>query len=325
MDKFTCLNRFSYIGVRFLARRQDKHQSRKKKKWIWITAIAVLLVVGGAYAYSIFHNAQKTVDTQLHKPIEGIDVENTKEKVKKKEPINILLLGVDERAYDKGRSDTMVVMTLDPNNDQMQLVSIPRDTRTKIVGRGTVDKINHSYAFGGSEMSVATVENFLDIDLDYYVRIDMEGLHQLVDAVGGITVTNDRQFSQGGHTFKTGELDLNGDEALAYVRMRKGDPRGDLGRNERQRQVIEGIIREGANLNVVDELGSIMDVLGNNMVTNMKFADMRNLASNYRSARKNISTYQMAGQGTRIDGLYYQLMSGEEVAKVHEMITEFGA
>ncbi len=281
-----------------MATRQGKHKTGKKKKWIWITVIAVILVIGGgsAYAYSILHNVQSTVDTKLHKPIDGIDVDITKQKVEKKEPINILLLGVDERAYDKGRSDTMIVMTLDPNNNQMQLVSIPRDTRTKIIGRGTMDKINHSYAFGGSEMSVATVENFLDIDLDYYVRMNMQGLQQLVDAVGGITVTNDRAFTQGGHTFDAGELQLNGDKALDYVRMRKEDPRGDLGRNERQRQVIEGIIREGANLNVVNKIDGIMDVLGNNMVTNMKFADMRDLASNYRSARKDISTYQMAGR-----------------------------
>ncbi len=310
-----------------MAKRQDTHKKRKKKKWLWITIVIMLLVIGGggAYAYSVLHDVQSTVDNQPHKPIEGIDVEITKKKVKKEEPINILLLGVDERTYDKGRSDTMIVMTLDPANNQMQLLSIPRDTRTQIVGKGKMDKINHSYAFGGSEMAVATVENFLDINLDYYVRMNMQGLEQLVDTVGGITVTNDRTFNQGGHTFNTGELQLTGDGALAYVRMRKKDPQGDLGRNERQRQVIEGIIRECANLNVVNKIGGIMDVLGNNMVTNMKFADMRNLASNYRSARKSISTYQMSGRGTRMDGIYYQIMSDEEVSKAHEMITAFGS
>src|SRR5699024_63461 len=129
----------------------------------------------------------------------------------------------------------MIVMTLDPNNNQMQLVSIPRDSRTLIVGKGFQDKINHAYAFGGSEMSVATVENFLDIDLDYYVRMNMEGLAQLVDAVGGIMVNNDQQFSQSGYTFDTGKIQLDGDKALAYVRMRKQDPQGDVGRNDRQR------------------------------------------------------------------------------------------
>lgn len=304
--------------------RQEKHK-KGKKKWIWITLIVLLLlIIGGcAYAYSIYHNVKSTVDNELHKPVEGIDVDTSKKKVEEKEPIHILLLGVDERANDKGRSDTMIVMTLDPAHEKMQLLSIPRDTRTEIIGKGFEDKINHSYAFGGSEMSVATVEHFLDIDLDYYVRMNMEGLAQLVNAVGGITVNNDQAFSQGGYTFNTGKIQLNGDEALAYVRMRKQDPKGDLGRNQRQRQVIEGIIDKGAGLNVVNQIGDIMNVLGDNMVTNMKFENMRGLAMNYRSARKNISTYQMAGHGTRIDGIYYQIMSDEEVAKAHKMITEF--
>ncbi|WP_174614607.1 LCP family protein [Virgibacillus ihumii] len=305
--------------------RQEKHKP-KKKKWLWITlSILLILIIGGcAYAYSIYQNVKSTVDTELHKPVEGIDVNVSKKKVEEKEPINILLLGVDERKNDTGRSDTMIVMTLDPDNNQMQLVSIPRDTRTLIVGKGFQDKINHSYAFGGSDMSVATVEHFLDIDLDYYVRMNMEGLAQLVNAVGGITVNNDQQFSQGGYTFDTGQIHLNGDKALAYVRMRKGDPQGDIGRNQRQRQVIEGIIDKGAGLNVVGQINDILNVLGDNMVTNMKFEDMRNLAMNYRSARKNISTYQMVGNGTRIDGIYYMIMPEEEVAKAHRMITEFG-
>ncbi|GAA0592009.1 transcription antiterminator LytR [Virgibacillus siamensis] len=306
--------------------RQEKHKP-KRKKWLWITlSVLLVLIIGGcAYAYSIYQNVKSTVDNELHKPVEGIDVNVSKKKVEDKEPINILLLGVDERQHDKGRSDTMIVMTLDPDNNQMQLVSIPRDTRTMIVGKGFQDKINHAYAFGGSEMSVATVENFLDIDLDYYVRMNMEGLAQLVNSVGGITVNNDQQFSQGGYTFDTGQLQLNGDQALAYVRMRKGDPQGDIGRNQRQRQVIEGVIDKGAGLNVVGQIDNIMNVLGDNMVTNMQFEDMRNLAMNYRSARKNISTYQMVGNGTRIDDIYYMIMPEEEVAKAHKMITEFGS
>ncbi|WP_174614756.1 LCP family protein [Virgibacillus ihumii] len=305
--------------------RQKEHK-RGKKKWIWISLIVLLLLIGSgsAYAYSIYHNVKSTVDDELHKPVEGIDVTASQKKVKEKEPVNILLLGVDERKHDKGRSDTMIVMTLDPAHNKMQLLSIPRDTRTKIIGKGFQDKINHAYAFGGSEMSVATAEHFLDIDLDYYVRINMDGLAQLVNAVGGITVNNDLTFTQGGYTFNTGKLQLNGDKALAYARMRKEDPKGDIGRNQRQRQVIEGVINKGAGLNVVNRIDNIMGVFGDNMATNMKFEDMRNLAMNYRSARKNINTYQMAGNGTMIDGTYYMMMSDEEVAKAHRMIAEIG-
>ncbi|WP_181346886.1 LCP family protein [Thalassobacillus sp. CUG 92003] len=305
--------------------RTDKHKPKKRRKWLWITLLTLVLVIagGGAYAYSIFSDVKSTVDEKLHEPVSGIDSDVTKKKVKEEKPINILLLGVDERSYDVGRSDTIIVMTLDPANNRMQMVSIPRDTRTKIVGEGYQDKINHAYAFGGSEMSVNTVENFLDIELDYYMRMNMEGLEQMVDQVGGITVNNDLAFTQNGIQFKKGEIELNGKEALAYARNRKDDPQGDIGRNERQREVIQGVLDKGANMNAVSNIGKYMDVLGQNMKTNMQFEDMRNLATNYRSARKNMETYQMTGDSTYIDDIYYLQIPNQEVQKVHDMIKNY--
>ena len=84
----------------------------------------------------------------------------------------------------------------------------------KLVGHGTTDKINHAYAFGREEMSIATVENLLDIPIDYYVKVNMEGFKDIVDAVGGIQVNNNLDFSQDGHHFTTGKINLNGEQAL---------------------------------------------------------------------------------------------------------------
>lgn len=89
----------------------------------------------------------------------------------------------------------MIVLTVNPNDKSMQMVSIPRDTRTEIIGKGFDDKINHAYAFGGPEMSIATVENFLDIPIDYFVQVNMESFKDIVDAVGGVTVNNKLEFS----------------------------------------------------------------------------------------------------------------------------------
>ncbi|MFD1020269.1 LCP family glycopolymer transferase [Thalassobacillus hwangdonensis] len=307
-------------------RREMKQTKKKRKGWkIVLIVLALLLIGGGAYAFSIYNNVKQTVDKKLHAPISSIDTALTEKKVKAKEPLNILLLGVDERSYDKGRSDTMIVMTLDPKQDRMQMVSIPRDTRTTIVGKGFEDKINHSYAFGGSEMAVDTVENFLDIELDYYVRMNMEGLEQLVDAVGGVTVNNGRAFDQGSYHFEKGQQELNGREALAYVRMRKQDPQGDAGRNERQRQVIQGILEKGASFNGVGKINDILDVLGNNMSTNMKFEDMRKLATDYRGTRKSMETYQMTGSGQFIGDIWYLIVPDSEVQKTQNMIKEYSS
>ncbi|MGP4059100.1 LCP family glycopolymer transferase [Halobacillus sp. H74] len=310
-----------------MGRREVKKKKRRKRRgWkVLLVVIGLVLLIGGIYLFTIINDVRTTVNQDLHEDVSSIDTDETKEKVDQKEPINILLLGVDERENDVGRSDTMIVMTLDPNNDQMQMVSIPRDTRVEIAGDGRTTRINHAYAYGGSDMAVDTVENFLDINLDYYIRVNMEGLSQVVDAVDGVTVQNDRAFSSGSFDFEKGEIKLDGREALAFVRMRKNDPQGDIGRNERQRQVIQGIIDKGARLDVVNKVGDVMDVLGDNVSTNMQFGDMRRLATNYSSARKNSSTYQMEGDGRMVNGMYLIFMSEEEVQKTHDMIVDFGS
>ncbi|WP_082233302.1 LCP family protein [Halobacillus massiliensis] len=294
---------------------------RLLKVFLIITGAVVLTV--GAFAFMILNDVRNTVNDKIYEEITSIDASATKAKIKNDEPVNILLLGVDERENDKGRSDTMIVMTLDPNNDQMQLFSIPRDTEAEIIGDGRTTRINHAYAYGGSNMAVDTVENFLDVNFDYFIKVNMNGLSQLVDSVNGITVRNYRAFTQDGYHFPEGQTTLSGSHALSYVRMRKEDPKGDLGRNERQRQVIEGIIEKGANPNMINQVGDVMKVLGDNVNTNMDFEDIRNLATKYRNARNHITNYQMSGSSKTSSGMYLIEMSEEEIKKTSNMINNF--
>jgi LCP family protein required for cell wall assembly len=305
--------------------RQKRSEKRKSRKlWLKIPLIILLLLalgIGG-YAFSVYNNAKKTVNQKMHDPVDSIDLDLTKKKIKAKKPLNILLMGIDTEENDKGRSDALMVLSLDPKHDAMQLVSIPRDTRTEIAGKGTVDKINHAYAFGGADMTVATVENFLDVEMDYYVRMNMTGLNELIDELGGITVNNEIEWNDGKYEFKQGTTALDGEKAMHFVRMRKQDPEGDFGRTKRQRKVIAGIIDKGASVGSVTKVSNLIDILGNNMATNLDFEDMKKLMSGYRDTRKDITNYQMAGNGTNIDGIYYLLVPDEEVQKVHNMIEE---
>ncbi|MGR9048644.1 LCP family glycopolymer transferase [Halobacillus faecis] len=307
-----------------------------KGKWWKIPALVLFLIVvaGGGYLFSVYSSAKNTVNDKMHEEVKAIDHNLTKKKIEKKEPLHILLLGVDEREGDRGRSDALMVLSVDPNNNRSQLISIPRDTRTKLVGdaeqSGKMDKINHAYAFGGTEMSIQTLENLLDFELDYYVRMNMEGLSEMVDAIGGITVNNelawtDTGYYKKGYEYNKGEIKLDGPKTMGFVRMRYQDPNGDFGRNERQRKVIEGVINKGASVGSVNKIDSIMDVLGNNVKTNIDFAVMRDLLVNYRSASDNLTTYQMTGTGQKIDGIYYLQVNEQEVKEIHDMIQEYNS
>ncbi|MFS0638736.1 LytR family transcriptional regulator [Mesobacillus foraminis] len=298
-------------------------RTKKKNKWLRITGIIVLLLAVslGAYLFTVYKSLTSAVET-MQEPIER---ETRPIKFDNREPFTVLMLGVDEREGDRGRSDTIIALTVNPEKNSIKMLSIPRDTRTEIVGRGTEDKINHAYAFGGVEMSMDTVENFLDIPIDYYLKMNMEGFQEIVDAVGGITVNNDLEFTEGSFHFAKGNIELNGREALAYVRMRKQDPEGDFGRQKRQRQIIQGIIKKGASVGSLTKFDDIFAALGNNVKTNISFEDMVDIQSNYKSAAGNIEQMRIESAGTTIGGIYYGIVSSEEQQRVqNELKTHLG-
>src|SRR4051794_3487651 len=166
--------------------RAESRKKKKKRKTLKIISIIffILLIGGGVYA-SMVYNSLKDAVQQM----QGTEHKSEKREAaitfKNQDPFSILLLGVDERKNDKGRSDTMIVMTVNPTKQSINMLSLPRDTRTEIVGHGTMDKINHAYAYGGIPMAINTVEAFLDIPIDYYAKMNMEGFQDIVDAVGG--------------------------------------------------------------------------------------------------------------------------------------------
>lgn len=168
-----------------------------KKVLFWVLGILGVCIIGaGTYTYNIYSSVTNTLD-KVHKPLDRNHSKKRTEEVKiaDSKPVSILLIGAAERAGDQGRSASLMVITLNPKNKSMKLLSIPRDAYTEIVGKGKKDKINHAYAFGGINMSVDTVENFLDMPIDYYIEVNMEGFKEIVDAVGGVDMKNDLEFT----------------------------------------------------------------------------------------------------------------------------------
>lgn len=300
-------------------------RKKKKKKWLWITLSVIgLLVLGtGGYAFYLYKSAADTV-ASIQEDLDRDKSEKRTEEVvfEEKDPISILLMGVDEREGDSGRSDSLILMTVNPNTNTTQMVSIPRDTRTEIIGKGKQDKINHAYAFGGTEMAINTVENFLDVPVDYFVKINMESFKDTVDAVGGVEVNNTLNFSYGGYDFPEGAVTLDGEKALAFTRMRYEDPRGDFGRQERQRQVIEAVIKKGANVSSITKFGDMFGVVRDNVKTNLTFDEMWDIQANYKTAAQNLEQFQVEGSGDTIDGIYYYIVPEENRLALSDQLKE---
>lgn len=307
--------------------RKKKHKRKHpvRKTILFILAAFVIAVLG--YGTWLYVSAKNAINTTYKSSGEK---QSAKSLVEKKEPLNILLMGADTGAFGRnyqGRTDTMIIATINPEDKQTTLTSIPRDLMAEMVGYDSFkyQRINAAYAFGGSTMALNSISTLLNVPLEYYVTINMGGLQKVVDAVGGVDVTVPFSFSSGGHTFTKGQMHLNGSQALAYSRMRKEDPQGDYGRQKRQRQVITSIINSATSLRSLTNFKEVLDSITDNIVTNLTFDDMTSIFTDYRGYAKTIKSEQVQGVSAWWGDASVQVASTTELQRVSDILrTQMG-
>ena len=315
----------------------ETRKGKNGRKRVWKVIFSVLLIgmVGTvAYlfkAYSDIGSTAESIYTSVNvneMREEEIEVETATQ------PISFLLLGADtgtaeEERTETGRSDTIIVCTVNPNTKTTTLLSIPRDSYAEIVGYSDVydyygdyyDKMNHAYAFGGTEMSINTVQEFLNVPIDYYVEVNFDGLTDIVDAIGGVEITSPLTFDFYGPQFIEGETRiLNGFEALQFSRMRKQDPEGDLGRQKRQQMVIKAILDKVLTMGTVVNYKNILATLEDNVQLNMSLDEILSIASGYRKSMENFQQFYVEGQEVYIDEIYYYYVNPEERLRLSNIL-----
>jgi LCP family protein required for cell wall assembly len=233
----------------------------------------------------------------------------------KKDPFTVLLIGTDQRGHQKNwRTDVLILAAVNPEKKSVKIVSIPRDLYITIPNtNGMKGKINWSAAYGTKvgpvENTREAVENLLQVPVDSYAKINFQGFEDIVDALGGVDVNVKFPFHQraiGGKMvyFEPGKHHLNGSEALAYVRMRHQDPRGDLGRNERQREVVSTLIDNIASTKGVFNFADVMKAVGDNFEMSFYLSDIPELIKLYRSIPKqNIQTIEAKVTFDKVPGV----------------------
>lgn len=277
---------------------QPKVKLRKKRRLFvfcfWIFCIAVvILALGFAYIYKITpvgsHNIIKDVGDWFNNPGNVI--------FEGRERINILCLGIDENWTQKdimytknARSDTVFVVALSKNKD-INIISIPRDTRILISEQYGYDKVNAAYALGGIDQAEKTISAFLGVPIDYYVIIKIEGAKKLVDVIGGISVNVEKDMDYDdtwGHLhihLKKGWQRLNGDEAVGYARFRH-DPEGDWGRIRRQQQVLDALVHEIKKPRNIAKIQDIVNIFKENLETDLITTQMVDAALFYKDVQR---------------------------------------
>ncbi|WP_236008148.1 LCP family protein [Levilactobacillus andaensis] len=309
-----------------MERRQRPHKKRHPIRNIIIVLLLALIAGGTAYGMNKYQNIKSTVKT-TYKASGATKLRNASAVLKAKKPVSILLLGTDTGALGrnfKGRTDSMMVVTINPKTNKTTITSIPRDTAVNVPGFADygVAKINAAYAWGQSKTAITTVQKMLNIPIDFYAIINMGGMEKIIDEVGGVTVKPTLSFSYGGYTFKKGvKTHMNGKKALAYSRMRDDDPKGDYGRQTRQRKVIMALLnKSGSVSSLLNE--DFISSLTKQTQTDLTFDDLTALATNYRKATqtKNISTTHIQGSSATINSQSMEVASKSELQRVTNYI-----
>ncbi|WP_431357373.1 LCP family protein [Halobacillus litoralis] len=320
-----------------LTKRIVRVRRRKKKKKIRRIAALLFLIAlmmgGGFYYVSQVYTASyeelgRGDKSDLRE--EAVDIGD--------DPISILLMGVEDYSTDgkAGRADTQIVMTLDPETNKITMTSIPRDTRVELpsykVGEEYAGKhkLNASYTlgelsgYGAEKLAVETVEDYLEIPIDKYATVNFEGFIEVVDLLGGVTVDIKEGFWERSSVdyyekieFEEGPMQMDGEEALAFVRMRKRDAALTYPRDERQRQFIKASIDEAISAGTIFKAGEIADVLGKNVSTNLSPRELYAIQRAFSKEESNTETFEIEGENTRLEnGLYYFVPDEESLQNV---------
>lgn len=301
---------------------RNQHHRHPFAKVVVLLALAVVFLAGG-YALRLYAQTKSALDTTY----DNHTAKKAQVDLSKQKPFSVLLLGTDTGGLgrsDKGRTDTMILVTVNPQKKRTTMISIPRDTMSHVESKDYtgVTKINSAYTYGGTKMALSAVKDLINVPINYYALVNLDGLEKIVDAVGGIDVNVAFSWTDphvGNYKFTKGKMHLDGKQALAYARMRHEDPEGDYGRQKRQQEVIEQVVKKVLSTKTLTSYSSLMATLSADMRTNLSFDELVTLATNYRGAFTDVREDSLKGDGAYIGDAAYQVPSTTELQRVSDL------
>ncbi len=306
-------------------RRRHKHHFLKL---IFILLLAFIAFIGYK-SYSNIHKQANTLEkvSLNKKPLKNKN--NLNNKIMQNKPITLMLLGIDngalKRGKTQGRSDTIMLLHINPQTKKAVLISVPRDMGVLLPGQNSngLAKINTAYPIGGVNMLANILQHNFGINIDGYVTINMGGITALLHEIGGVHVKSNLTFDQDWYNFKKGKMyHLHGKKALAYIRERHQDPMGDYGRQRRQRQLIHAILRKADNKTFLLHHARNFTVKGlaPHLKSDMSSKALAPFMKNYLPLIKHAKQTYIKGQSFMSNNSRYGQMEVERVSepeKVH--------
>lgn len=297
-----------------------KNLNKKKIILITTTTVLVLILAGFSYLYYLLNKPNKIEIDESKLSINTSLEQNTNSEV-----TNIALFGIDAPEGVRGRSDAIMILSIDETNKKLKLSSIMRDSYVNIEGYGK-DKITHAYAFGGAELAMNTLNQNFDLNISRFITVNFTTLPKIIDALGGITVNiTEAEIKYIPGVTHSGTQTLNGAEALAYSRIRYDG--GDQMRTQRQRNVLEDVFGKLVSTSPT-KIPSLLDTLLPLVDTNISPTEFMSLGTDVLSIKPKKINEKMFPcdthrKGEMIKGVSYQTFNiKEETKEIHEFIYE---
>lgn len=300
-----------------------KAKPRWKRSFLWVALVLVLIVLASAGGFYLWFRAQVGASNERVDPeiIEAL-AESTSTTVggetapDRPNAVNIVLLGSDTRSSSGkgGRSDTIILVHVDPDEDFLSMLSIPRDLRVIVPGHG-YQKINAAYAYGGPALLIRTIQSSVGVDLDHYVKVDFNAFKEITDALGGVYMDVDREYDDGKIQLDPGYQLLDGQNALRFCRTRH-DSNYDFGRMERQQRFLAAVREQAMGWNLAFKLPSLVSATFSNVDTDLsanQIIELAHWAVGLDGERMTRITL-VAPTGT-IAGASYVLASEKKIAR----------
>ena len=285
-------------------RSRRERQRKKKTNWLPIVLLVLAFIVA-AVAGALFASSSLFDEKPVAKKTEMMA---------SGDKTVVMLMGVDEREGDVGRSDTLMIATLDPKKKKAAILSIPRDTRVKIQGHG-FDKINAAYAYGGHKLTQNTVENLLGVEMEHYVLINVNAFTKIIDAIGGVDINVEKRMyyedpwdDNGGLVINLypGQQHMDGKTAITYVRYR--DEEGDIGRIARQQKFMQAVMDKLTSPAIIPRIPAIISEVVDCIDTDLSVKQMIEFMSALKDAQsRGLQTEMLPGKPMYIGGISYWL------------------
>ncbi|MFT9267779.1 LCP family protein [Oenococcus sp.] len=339
--------------------RRPGKKNRHLIRNILLTVFGVFFIAIGITFFIAYSNIKGAINTNTFVPTKLKKSRDVNSVLNDGRPVSILLMGTDTGELGRswvGRTDSMILVTINPKTKRTLLMSIPRDSMIAIPGYEDTfpQKINAAYEYpangqGHPETTIRTVQKWLNVPIDFYAVVNMGALEEVVNRAGGISVksplsfafSSDTAHAYGAHLYRfTKDSDqysyyadginltktsrvMDGTAALAFARMRYEDPLSDYGRTLRQRLILEAIAKKAGSLipQIINQ--RFLNSISKQAQTDLSFNDMLALGSKYRSAIKRIDSDHLQGVGYKYGLISFEIIPTKERQRATDKIRKF--